>query len=312
MSFPSVGIVIPTFQAIKHLPHCLPPLLQSPLKPRVLVIDSSSTDGTATLAKEMGAEVLVIPQQEFNHGTTRERGRQYLKTEIVVMMTQDAYATSPDMLEKLICPILEQQASVSYGRQIPHAEAGFFEAFPRYFNYPETDHIRSLQDISIYGVYTFFCSNSCAAYLNRALDEVGGIPSVLFGEDTVVVAKLLHRHHKIAYVALAEVKHSHRYSLKQEFSRHFDIGLARYSYQDLLSIAGKDTKRGKAYARAMFQELARIDPFLIPYGVAQSLAKLLGYRLGRASLRAPRWFKQLFSSQAYYWKSRLSKNKSSF
>ncbi len=109
MMHTSIGIVIPTFQAAKHLPYCLPPLLRSLLKPRILIIDSSSTDGTAEIASSMGAEVLIIPQQQFNHGLTREQGRQYLRTSIILMMTQDAYATSSDMIEHLVKPIVEKK-----------------------------------------------------------------------------------------------------------------------------------------------------------------------------------------------------------
>jgi rhamnosyltransferase len=300
---PSIGIVIPTFQAAKHLPHCLPPLLQSPLKPRVLVIDSSSTDGTATIAREMGAETLIIPQREFNHGTTREKGRQYLRTPIIAMMTQDAYATSSDMLGHLVKPLLEKKASIAYARQLPHQNAGFFGAFARTFNYPSTSHIRSLQDVNTYGAYTFFCSDSCAAYCNCALDEIGGFPHVLFGEDTVVVAKLLHRQHRIAYVAEAQVHHSHDYTLKQEFCRHFDIGLARRTYQNLIAVGGSDSQRGKAYVQALLKELWQASPSLIPYALLQTLVKFCGYRLGRASLHAPLWLKKSLSSQKYYWKS---------
>ncbi|WP_068468551.1 glycosyltransferase family 2 protein [Candidatus Protochlamydia phocaeensis] len=306
----SIGVVIPTFQAAKHLPHCLPPLLQSSLKPRILVIDSSSSDGTVQIAQSLGVETLTIPQTEFNHGTTREKGRLYLGTDIVVMITQDAYATSPYMLERLVRPLIDQQASVSYARQLPHAGAGFFAAFPRYFNYPATSHIRSLEDISTFGVYTFFCSNSCAAYLSRALDEVGGFPHVLFGEDTVVVARLLYKHHRIAYVAEAEVRHSHDYTLKQEFCRHFDIGLARHAYQSLLAIGGKDSKRGQDYVKALLKELKHKQPFLIPYALLQSFFKLSGYRLGRASLHAPVWFKKALSSQKFYWKSEACQSNS--
>ncbi len=297
----SIGIVIPTFQAAKHLPHCLPPLLQSPLKPRILVIDSSSTDGTASIARQMGAETLVIPQSEFNHGTTREKGRQYLRTPIVVMMTQDAYPTSPDMLGHLVKPLLEKKSSIAYARQLPHKGAGFFGAFARTFNYPATSHIRSLQDIATYGVYTFFCSDSCAAYCNDALDEIRGFPHVLFGEDTVVVAKLLHRQHYIAYVAEAEVRHSHDYTLKQEFCRHFDIGLARHLYQNLIAIAGSDSQRGKAYVKTLLKDLWQTSPSLIPYALLQTFAKFGGYRLGKASSKAPIWFKKTFSSQKFYW-----------
>jgi rhamnosyltransferase len=303
MPNPSIGIVIPTFQAAHHLPYCLPPLLQSPLNPRIVLIDSSSTDHTVSIAKQMKVEVLTIPKQEFNHGTTREKGRLHLKTDIVVMMTQDAYAVSPMTLGELVKPLIQQQASIAYARQIPHLGAKFFEAFPRSFNYPETSHIRSIQDLSEYGAYTFFCSNSCAAYLNKALDEVGGFPHVLFGEDTIVVAKLLHRHHKIAYVSSAEVRHSHHYSLKQEFHRHFDMGLARKECQDLLSTGGAVTKRGKAYFYHLLRELRKNHPHLIPYALVQTFIKLLGYRIGEFSIHAPLRFKKACSSQIAYWQS---------
>jgi rhamnosyltransferase len=301
--YPQIGVVIPTFQAAKHLPHCLPPLLQSPLKPRVLVLDSSSSDGTAEIAKRMGAEVAVIPQSEFNHGTTREKGRQILRTPIIVMVTQDAYAASPDMLEHLIKPLAENKASVSYARQIPHQGAGFFGSFSRRFNYPEVSHIRSIGDVEKYGVYTFFCSNSCAAYLDAALEEVQGFPQVLFGEDTVVVSKLLNRGHHVAYVAEAIVRHSHDYTVKQEFCRHFDMGFSRRLHQDLLALGGSDSQRGKAYVKTMLTELWRISPAQIPYACLQTLAKYCGYRLGKASMQAPLWFKKSLSSQKSYWKA---------
>jgi rhamnosyltransferase len=291
----SIGIVIPTFQAAKHLPHCLPPLLQSPLKPQILIIDSSSDDGTETLASRYGVETVVIPQQAFNHGATREKGRQHLKTEIVIMMTQDAYATSENTLQKLVEPLFQQKASIAYARQIPHVGADFFESFPRFFNYPASGHIRGIEDIKHYGVYTFFCSNSCAAYLNQALDEIKGFPKVPFGEDTLVTAQLLHQGHKIAYVAEAEVRHSHSYSILQEFSRHFEIGLVRQSYAHLMEISGTDSQRGKAYFKAMLQELRKKNPFLIPYAFLQTAAKWTGYQIGKKSVHAPIWLKKIFS-----------------
>lgn len=281
MNEPTIGIVIPTWKGIHHLPHCLPPLLASPLKPKILVIDSSSNDGTVELARKMGAETLSIPQESFNHGLTREKGRKHLDTDLVVMITQDAYATSPGMLEKLVSPLIKREASIAYGRQIPHNGANFFASFAREFNYPATSHIRSLNDRSRFGVYTFFCSNSCAAYVNQALDEVGGFPKTRFGEDTLVVAKLLMNHHQIAYVADAEVQHSHDYSLKEEFERHFDIGISRNTAKDLFKIVGKDSARGKAYAVALFNELWKKNKKLIPYALAQTAIKWAGYHLGK-------------------------------
>jgi rhamnosyltransferase len=287
----SIGIIIPTYQGEQHLKHSLPPLKQAleALETsfgyqkhdlRLLIIDSSSTDNTVSIAKEAGAEVIVIPKEEFNHGATREKARKHLNTDITIMVTQDAYAT-PQTIFGLIKPLIDGHASIAYARQLPHDGAKHFETFARTFNYPEKGHIRSIADISHYGVYTFFCSNSCAAYLNSALDEIGGFPPVAFGEDTFAVAQLLRRNHKIAYVAEATVKHSHHYSLKEEFQRNKIIGEMRTRYRHLLECGSSDEKRGSRYAFALLKATAAQKPFLVPYAIAHLGAKWLGYQLGK-------------------------------
>jgi rhamnosyltransferase len=300
---PTVGIAILTLNAEKHLPHCLPPLLASSLMPRILVVDSSSIDNTVKIAKEMGVETLTIKQTDFNHGTTREAARKQLATDIVVMLTQDAYALNGSMLNKLIQPIVKGIAAVSYARQIPHEKAGFFASFARSFNYPDTSQLRRLSDIETYGAYTFFCSDSCAAYSNSALDEIGGFSPVLFGEDTVAVAKLLHRDYAIAYVAEAVVRHSHEYTLLEEFRRHFDIGMSRKEHALLLNTS-QDSVRGRQYVAQMCQHLWKKHPFLLPYAFVQTAIKWSGYRFGQMSLQAPVWLKKMFSSQKFYWSSK--------
>jgi len=299
----NIGVVFVTHNARHHLARCLPPVFDSPLPKRVLVVNSSSEDGTAEFAASMGTEVLVIPRREFNHGATRNLVRKHLNTEIVVMMTPDAYATSPDFLEKLTKPLLDRQAAVAYARQIPHEHAGFFERFPRAFNYPELSELRGLEDLAQYGSYLFFCSNSCAAWLNGALDEIGGFPTVLTNEDTFAAARLISRGYKIAYVAEAVVRHSHRYSLAQEFMRHVDTGFARAEYGDEALLNQRDEKRGRAYAGRMVRELSLNQPHLLPYAVAQLLAKYLGYKLGRLAINFPDGIMKRLSAQDFYWTS---------
>lgn len=296
-----IGVAFITHNAKHHLEHCLTPFLQSPLKPRILVVNSSSSDGTVDKAIELGAETLVIPRSSFNHGATREIARKHLDADIIVMATPDAYAVSPHTLERLVNPILTKKASIAYARQIAHRGAGFFESFAREFNYPAESQIRGIKDVYKHGAYTFFCSDSCAAYCNTALEEVGGFQPVLIGEDTVATACLLHRGHRIAYVAEAVVHHSHTYSLWQEFQRHFDTGLARQGYKHLLAAGGKDSVRGRLYVASMFRKLKADHPHLIPYACLQTLAKWAGYRLGQASARAPRWWKKRLSGQDFYW-----------
>lgn len=306
---PTIGIAIITYRARHLLPHCLPPLLASSLKPRVLVVNSSSNDGTVEYAKELGAETLVVPRHAFNHGTTRELARKHLGTDIVVMVTPDAYALDGNMIEHLVTPLKKGEASVAYARQIAHDGADVFEAFARDFNYPSQSQLRGLEDKALYGVYTLFCSNSCAAYLNSALDEIGGFQHVLMGEDTFAVADLLQRGHKIAYVAEAVVKHSHRYSLKQEFQRHFDIGLVRKQQEEIIRIFGKDSARGKRYFIELQKRILKSSPHLLPYAYLQTAAKWIGYQLGRRSVNASLNWKKKWSSQDFYWESLESLHK---
>lgn len=303
MRQPSIGVVVITHEARRHLRRCLPVFLASTLKPRVLVVNSSSADGTVELARELGAEVLVIPRNEFNHGATRELARRRLGTDIVVMVTPDAYASDPLFLDKLVSPLVAGTADVSYARQLPHDGADIFESFPRQFNYPETSHVRSLADVGSWGIYTFFCSNSCAAWRNRMLDEVGGFEATLTNEDYFTVAKILRAGGRIAYVAEAEIQHSHRYTIVQEFTRYFDTGYVRAENPRITDLAGRAERRGASFAKGLIRTLLRRSPLLIPYAVLQLAAKWLGFRIGFLSYRAPRGWCRACSAQSYFWDS---------
>jgi rhamnosyltransferase len=198
-------------------------------------------------------------------------------------------------------PILQGEASVAYARQVPHRGARFFEAFPRDFNYPDKSEIRSIEDVKRSGPAAFFCSNACATWSNFALDEIGGFGATLSLEDTTAVAKLLFAGHRIAYCADAVVAHSHRYSLAQEFRRHFDTGYVRSQQRKLLFAGGGDERRGAAYGTIMMKRLLRERPWLLPYGVAHLAAKYSGYRVGFHGHRLPRRLKRSLSGQDYYW-----------
>jgi len=297
----SIGVVVPTWHAEHFLPYCIPPLKTAACNPRIVVIDSSSSDKTVEVARILGVdEVDIIEQRDFNHGVTRERGRRLLGTDIAVMVTQDVRPL-PGALDKLVEPLIRGTAAVAYGRQLPHEGAGFFEAFSRYFNYPPHSYCADIGAFSVKGAQLFFCSNAFAGYSSEALDGVGGFSRVLFGEDTVAAAKLLRAGYNIAYVAEAMVHHSHSYTLHEEFRRHFDIGFSRKSHEELLGLQKGDNRRGGLFAKKMLQTLLLQKPALIPYACCHLATKWLGYHLGRCSDRAPIWVKRSLSAHPTYW-----------
>ena len=87
-----VAIVIPTCNAGREFTSLLAEIAQQSLPiAGKLVIDSSSTDGTADVAKKYGWQVRSIPRAEFSHGCTRQMAVDLLTEdiEIVVFLTQD-------------------------------------------------------------------------------------------------------------------------------------------------------------------------------------------------------------------------------
>ncbi|TXL13384.1 glycosyltransferase [Methylococcaceae bacterium HT4] len=252
------------------------------------------------------AKVIIIPQADFNHGATREYARKQLDTDIVVYLTQDAIPVSADLIELLVKPLIKHDdIAVSYGRQIAYQGANIFEAFPREYNYGNNSQIREIDDVAEYGVYTFFCSNSCAAYKNAVLNEIGGFKSVLTNEDYFAVADLLQKGYKIAYAADAVVKHSHSYTLWQEFQRYFDTGYVRAESPIIQQLVGQAESRGVGFVTALLKKVWHEQPLLIPYAIIQSLMKWLGYRVGFYGSALPLWLRKRLSQQSFYWSSKI-------
>lgn len=302
----SIGCIIPVFNSEKHLEKIIPVLKKSPLNPKILVIDSSSFDNSVKKAEQLGAETYIIPQSEFNHGSTRNLGRQIINTDIVLFFTPDAYPVSSDIVEILSEPIIKGETSITYGRQIPRKNASIFESFPREFNYPDENSIRSIKDFKNLGVYTFFNSDSCAAYDNKFLDELGGFPRCLVSEDYFAAVKILNSGGKIAYLKDAAVIHSHKYSIIQEFQRYFDTGYSRKEMEQkeeiYLKYRGKESERGKLFFKELMKRLYLEKPLYIPYGIFHTFIKWLGFKIGYNSFKLPLFLKKAFSMQKYYWK----------
>ena len=211
----------------------------------LLVIDSGSVDDTVPHALAYGARVHKIRAAEFNHGTTRELGRQLIKADCYLYLTQDAVPAHPHLLANLVKPLAENQdVGLVYGRQLPWPDASPLEAFSRGFNYPGTSRLKQKADRVHLGIKTVFCSNVCAAYRASALEAVGGFPPVIMCEDQYVAARMIAAGYSMYYAAEASVYHSHNYLMREEFKRYFDVGVFFGSHEpwivDYFGTAGSE------------------------------------------------------------------------
>ena len=277
--------------------------MQSVFPDKTIIIDSSSSDDTVKIAESYGLEVIQIDKKDFNHGDTRQLAFNKLNGfEIVVYFTQDAILSDKDSLKKIVTVFHDPSIGAAYGRQLPRDQAGVFEYYERYFNYPCHSLKKEFSDRNIYGVKTPFISNSFAAYRVKALQEVGGFPSdVIMAEDMYVAAKMLMAGWSVYYCADATVYHSHDYSLKQLFSRYFDTGVFHNRERWIQENFGSAGGEGIKYIIKEMNYLWRNRPMLIPYSFIRNTVKWLGYHIGSNERVIPLRIKKILSMHTSYW-----------
>lgn len=299
-----VAIVIPTLNAAGNWQALSSAISQQGLAPQqVLIIDSSSTDGTGELVKAAGFRLKRIERKSFNHGGTRQGALAEMPwARIVVYLTQDAIPADAFSIQALCRAFEDPAVAVAYGRQLPRPEARAIERHARLFNYPATSQVRSLADAAGLGIKASFNSNSFAAYRRECLEEIGGFPpDVIVGEDVFITSRLLLGGWKVAYVAAARVFHSHNLTLFSEFSRYFDIGVHHARERWILNTFGRMGGEGKRFFLSELRYLWKSERRSIPFAFLRTVSKLIGYRLGRKEGHLPLSIVKLLSSQKAFW-----------
>ncbi len=295
--------IVPTLNAATVWPLFARALRAATPPETVLILDSSSTDGTPQLARDAGFAVHTLAREDFNHGGTRQLGVDLaFNSDILVFLTQDAVLADPTAIARLVGAFADPAVAVSYGRQLPRPGARGIEAHARLFNYPPASEVRDLASRERLGFKAAFLSNSFAAYRRTALAESGGFPrGVIFGEDTVTAGRLLLAGWKIAYVAEARVYHSHGYSCMQEFRRSFDIGVLHRRERWLLDCFGEPDGEGMRFVRSELKYLRRVEPGQIPSALGRTAMKLAGYWLGRMEHHLKPAVKRWLSMHRAFW-----------
>lgn len=301
----SCSVIIPTLNAQQFLPRLIDALRRQHVAVvEIVVIDSDSTDTTAMLASQLGCIVASVARSEFNHGGTRNKAVKMTTGDLLIFLTQDALPADPFFVTHLIAPIISGVAVASYARQIAYPGASKRETFFRSFNYPAQNEFRTQKSLLDNGVKDLMFSNVASAIRRDVFFEVGMFDEqVVMNEDMLLCARLLQGGHVICYAADALVYHSHTYSLRQIFSRYFDIGVFFVHHMtDFVYL--KVSARGETYVFELFKYLLKINAWneLFMF-ICETSVKFIGFYLGNYEACLPISWKRAFSMHKNYWKS---------
>ncbi|MBD3815994.1 MAG: glycosyltransferase family 2 protein [Halothiobacillus sp.] len=303
MSILKVMLVIPTRNGARDLERLLASLSTQTLKADVCVVDSSSSDATIDIARNHRALVHSIQVSEFSHGGTRQlMVDQHPGYEIYVFMTQDAYLADEHAIESILAPFADPSVGAVCGRQLPHLDANPLATHARLFNYPPESRVKSMDDVAELGIKTPFISNSFAAYRREALADVGGFPNhVILSEDMYVAARMLMKGWKVAYAGDACCRHSHNYTLLEEFRRYFDMGVFHAREPWIRERFGSAGGEGLRFVKSELRFLGWRRLHLWPGALLRNALKLAGFKLGLNEKWLPLELKQRMSMHKRFW-----------
>jgi len=300
-------LCIPTFNPGGGAKKMTQSILNQTLKPStILIIDSSSTDGSIEAFKALSPKIIKIDKSNFDHGGTRNLAFDYSQDEFVIFLTQDAILASPMSLEIILNSINTNSAcGLVYGRQLPAFGASAYAAHARIFNYPEADsiQIKSEADIPRLGIKTAFCSNSFAIYRRSSMEKINYFQTqTLFAEDAIAAAKLIKAGFTIGYEPNATVFHSHNYTLKEEFRRYFDVGAFHAKNAWFLDYLGKAEGEGLRFVISEYEYLKSFHKSLpMVRVVIRNGIRFLAYKAGRHYKKLPNFLISIFTMNKRYW-----------
>jgi glycosyltransferase involved in cell wall biosynthesis len=110
-----VSVIIPTHNEAQAIGRVLADL-PSHLVTEVIVVDSSSTDGTPDLARRMGAQVIQEPRRGY--GRACLTGLANTENPDAVVFLDGDYSDRPSELPVLLGPIINGQADITLGSRL--------------------------------------------------------------------------------------------------------------------------------------------------------------------------------------------------
>lgn len=274
---------------------------------QIIIMNTQAPDfDSSGYVNQDGVEVYQVEKDQFDHGGTRHRGMEYVTGELCICMTQDAVPADQYLVEHLVSAMgqpSDKPVAVVSARQLAAADCGFIERYTRTFNYPAVSSLKTIEDLPVLGIKTYFASNVCSVYDMKIYRESGGfIRKTIFNEDMIYAGRMVQSGYAVAYAADACVIHSHNYTNMQQLRRNFDLAVSQADHPEIFKGIPSESEGLRLVKKTAAYLVKEKKPWLLGELVVKSGFKYLGYRLGKHYERLPEGLIRFLTMNQRYWR----------
>ena len=208
----------------------------------VLCIDSGSRDGTTQVIEARpDVRLIRIPNEEFNHGLTRNRAVREARGEIVVLLTQDAEPLDEHWLQRLVDNFDDPTVAGAYCHQLPRPSCNpFLRERLRGWTRGEGKRLRKrlrdprlFEELAPMERYRLIAFDDVASAVRKSVMEEIPFEKRQFGEDVCWGRAAILAGHTLVMDPGAVVIHSHDSPISYEFKR---VYLDHQNLNDLVGL----------------------------------------------------------------------------
>jgi glycosyltransferase involved in cell wall biosynthesis len=236
-----VSVVVPFFNAEKHIEDCAQALLAQtypPTRYEIVMVDNNSTDRSAQLVRKYPRIQLLAEQKQGSYAA-RNRGVAAARGPIIAFTDADC-VPSPDWLQKIMAALCAPGVELIQGGRVYGGESSALSILAAY----EAERAAYTFSGESSGIYYGYTNNM--AVRRSLLDRCGPFLEIMRGADSLFVNRVIADYSCgiIRYVPQARIRHLeitstwsylrkriiHGRSLQQNYSRrkstHRPLGIA--------------------------------------------------------------------------------------
>ncbi len=225
--------------ALRRLFECL--RIQKLDRPfEVVVIDNESDDGSAEVARAMGARVFTFPRSFFGYGRAINVGVSLCRGDLIVLLSAHSWPQGDDWLSRMVNYVEGRNVSAAYCRQFADGRACRQEK-KRSGLFAEHNYKLDLERLvqrckSGEDVYEVCCFSNSAAIVRREVVLRVPFRDLPYAEDRAFVLDCVMAGYSIAYLSTASVA----YQQPAGFRHFYRIGRAAAVSRQLIREFGSE------------------------------------------------------------------------